>query len=163
MLHSAGVFELLTDYKEYAESIGDPRLNCGLVNKCVEAKYKGICTDVEGIIIKSMSMPSGLTKKVLLQNALRTLADVKVPLDPPAKWMLPQLLQYAKDHCASGKKKNENARDETALVEASTSSASPSAACAAASGALAPVATATVRASARTSVSSRSSASKAKK
>ncbi len=113
--------------------IGDQTLNKGLFDKANEAKWKGKATDFEGIVVKSMSISAGLAKQKMLQQALKGLSTLGVPVDI---YVLPQLLQYAQEHSSRASGNSNSSKSvapvqdvpaESAVVQ---SSSAPSAACA---------------------------------
>ncbi len=101
----------------------DKDVNSGLVKKCKDSRWKGYSTDFEGIIVKSMSMASGISKKKMLQTALQTLSSSKVLIGEGDTFVHPLLLSYCKEQSSKGKTgKAEDGGDgsETPRAEASS-------------------------------------------
>jgi hypothetical protein len=109
--------ELLADYRTYREVLGDLTLNSGMVRKAEEARWKGKSTVFEGMVVKSMSMSAGLTKKKYLQNALRILTENQVPI---VDFVLPMLMEYAREHSGStvNAKSGKSGSEPSALADA---------------------------------------------
>ena len=129
---------MLGEYREFRKQINEPEVNSGLVRKCEASRWRGAATIFEGATIKSMGMATGLSKKKLLQQALRTMTDAGTPAT--SEYVLPQLLAYAREHggstkaVVSGTKPEPSGRSvadaSTAIVSTGSSASASSAAAA---------------------------------